>query len=68
MVGDVGQPLELDGLDEAQLVVEYPLLFALLSCLIRTSVITLVISSYALTSRRYKWTRSSRDEPFQLVQ
>lgn len=65
-VGDTSQPLALDGLSEARLMIEYPMLFALLACLARTSVTTLALASEASTGSRYKWKRSSRDEPFQL--
>lgn len=59
--------LDLDGVDEAELKVEYPMLFALLSCLTETSVTNLIIASNARkTSTRYKWKRPSRDEPFRL--
>jgi hypothetical protein len=65
-VGNVVQPLKLDGLSEARLMVEYPMLFALLTCLARTSLTTLVLATEAGSGTRYTWKRSSRDEPFQL--
>lgn len=58
------QPLELDGLDEAQLVVEYPLLFAFLSFLTRTSLRVLALRPGAASSALYGWERPSDDEPF----
>ncbi|TKA55806.1 hypothetical protein B0A53_02944 [Rhodotorula sp. CCFEE 5036] len=63
---NVVQPLKLDGLSEARLMVEYPMLFALLTCLARTSLTTLVLATEAGSGTRYMWKRSSRDEPFQL--
>lgn len=63
-VGGVAQPLELEGLDEAQLVVEYPLLFALLTCLSRTSLRILAIRSGATFGAWHRWERPSNDEPF----
>lgn len=65
-VGNVVQPLKLDGLSEARVMVEYPMLFALLTCLARTSLTTLVLATEAASGTRYKWKRSTREEPFQL--
>ena len=42
------------------------MLFALLTCLARTSLTALVLATEAASGTRYKWIRSSRDEPFQL--
>ncbi|GAA5960388.1 hypothetical protein JCM8115_001164 [Rhodotorula mucilaginosa] len=59
--------LDLDGVVEGELKVEYPMLFALLLCLTDTSVTTLIIAADARkTSTRYKWKRPSRYVPFRL--
>ena len=59
--------LDLDGVVEGELKVEYPMLFALLLCLTDTSVTTLIIAADAQkSSTRYKWKRPSRYVPFRL--
>lgn len=66
VTGD-GRTLELAGLDETQLIAEYPLLFALLSFATHTSVTTLiVVPEVERLQKQFKWKRLSRDKPFRL--
>lgn len=65
VTGD-GRTLELAGLDETQLIAEYPLLFALLSFVTHMPVTTLIIAPDEEQPRKqYRWQRLSRDEPFE---
>lgn len=67
VVSGDGRPLELAGLDETQVIAEYPLLFALLSSIARTSVTTLsIVPAEEQLQKRYTWKRLSRDKPFRL--
>lgn len=66
-VDGVNHPLDLDGLDEAQLVVVYPLLFAFLSFLTRTSLRVLAIRPGAAPGAWHRWERPSDDEPFSFL-
>ncbi|TKA55805.1 hypothetical protein B0A53_02943 [Rhodotorula sp. CCFEE 5036] len=67
VVSGDGRPLELAGLDETQVIAEYPLLFALLSSIARTSVTTLsIVPAEEQLQKRYTWKRLSRDKSFRL--
>lgn len=62
-----GQAFVLAGLDETQLIMQYPMLAALLSFVTRTSVTTLILApDNGPTTKRYRWTRQYRHEQLRL--
>lgn len=62
-----GQAFVLGGLEETQLIIQYPMLYALLSFVTRTFVTTLILApDDGPTAKRYRWTRQYRHEQLRL--